>query len=203
MTPLNFSTVLLAPLAAVLMAHPAAAANSLPFGFSNHAHAPSGSDRADREPFSIRFAGFIPVDYLQFAPNQEDEPALRLPPAHGSSAMIGEAHGAPNQNGAQSGYGHASGPSSSGTSRGAGASAAGAEGHRRANDKSPEQSETESPQDQINDEGEGSDIPPAPSAAAYSTVTPIPEPTTALFGAAVLGVCGLTRRRPRNAPPAP
>jgi hypothetical protein len=44
--------------------------------------------------------------------------------------------------------------------------------------------------------------PPVPDGlpAPAPIVTPVPEPTTALFGAALVGVCALARRRPRNTP---
>lgn len=80
MTHPKFSAVLCTSLAVVLAASSAEAANARPTGSSN----PS------REPFSIRFPGFLPVDYLKFAPKQEDEPEIRLCHAAPASTPIDE-----------------------------------------------------------------------------------------------------------------
>lgn len=227
---LNLSTALLAPLAAVLLAHPAAAANSRAFGLSHLGHAPFGDggrpghgagadreDRADREPFAVRFSGFLPVDNLQWAPKQEGEPEIRLARCLPTSALSDEAPltakgvsewNRPSRDLAQNGQDPANDSSRSAHAHGGNAKAGQAQRKLHDNGRRGQRGhdKTEGAKHEKNEpEGQGQasgDLPTAPPAAAYVAATPIPEPTTALFGAAVLGVCGLTRRRTRQAPPA-
>lgn len=206
MQPLQLSVFV--SLAAVLVTHHASAAFQTiklptraaahpatqqpgPAGYPDRSQSSASNASQSCEPFSIRFPGFIGADQIVLA---KDEPSrfalLQNPRASLLPDSPSSAGAAPESSVKSANANHASG-SNPGKSDGI----HGNDGDAHGRGEKVGGTRDQQGNNETDRKGRWEDCFPASAPAPIVSATAVPEPTTALFGAVLLGICGWARRR--------